>query len=150
MSNYPPIWCLLTTYRRTSIAIKTIQGIKTNLIYPNIGFVVCDDGSGGNHLSDLVNEIGPSYAIHTYDGNRRGVGHNMNWGLNKIWELGGNLCLMLEDDWFLKNPTNFLPYVELLENSPDIGMIRMGYLSAGLESELISRNNKLWLKFKQN
>jgi len=144
-----PVWVLLTTYQRLDTALKTIDGIKTNLRYDNIGWIVTDDGSGDNYLETLVRAIGPSYSVHTYNGNRKGVGHNMNWGLNKIWELDGEYVLMMEDDWYLEKPLDFIPYVRLLEN-PHFGMIRMGYLSAGLQAQLISEEGKLWWEFEKN
>lgn len=145
-----PIWILLTTYKRTEIAIKTIRGIKENFLWGNIGWIVTDDGTGGDHLSTLVNEIGGSYAVASYDGARKGVGHNMNWGLRKIWEMGAELTLMLEDDWYLDKPFDPTPHVNLLMNNPDAGMIRFGYLSEGLLADVVSKENRLWLKFRQN
>lgn len=143
----PPIWILLTTYKRTEIALRTIQSIKQNLQYSNIGWVVVDDGTGGDHLKQLTDEIGWSYQIHTYDGQRKGVGHNMNVGLKKIDELGGELILVEEEDWLLNAPFDPTPHVNLLMNNEDIGMVRMGYLSAGLSGEIVALENKLWLKF---
>lgn len=150
MSDVPPIWILLTTYKRREIALRTIRGVKDNLLWPNIGWVITDDGSGEDHLQVLRDEIGGSYAIETYDGQRRGVGHNMNWGLRRIWEMGADLTLVLEDDWYLEKPLDMTPYVNLLMNNADIGMIRLGYLSYNLLSTIIKQEDKLWLKFLQN
>lgn len=149
--DYPPIWILMTTYTRTEIAIQTIRGIKENFHYPNIGWMITDDATGGEHLSRLRSEIGNTYAVEVYDNEaRRGVGHNMNYGLRRIWEMGADLTLMLEDDWYCHKP--FEPYssVNLLMNHSDIGMVKWGYLSAGANADIIARENKLWLKFNQN
>lgn len=146
----PPIWILMTTYKRTEIAKRTIQGIKENFIYPNIGWVITDDGTGGDHLQQLKDEIGGSYALYTYDGERRGVGHNMNWGLRKIWEMGADLTMVLEDDWYCHKPYDPTSCVNLLMNHNDIGMVRLGYLSSGIQSEIIAREDRLWLKIQQN
>lgn len=148
--DYPPIWILMTTYRRTEIAIKTIQAVKQNFIWPNIGWIITDDGTGNDHLQRLVEEIGYSYAIHTYNGQRRGVGHNMNWGLRKIWEMGAELTLMLEDDWECHKPFDPSPSVKLLMNNSDAGMVRYGYMSAGLSGEVVSKEDSLWLRFHRN
>lgn len=147
MDQYPPIWIILTTYRRLEIALQTIRAIKTNFQYPNLGFLVCDDGTGGNHISRITNEIGTSYSTYVYDSQRRGVGHGMNWGINKVKELGDTLFLMLEDDWECVKPYDPTPAVRLLVNHEDIGMVRLGYMSAGLSGEIIARENKLWLQF---
>lgn len=146
--TYPPVWVILTTYTRTETAIKTIQGVKENLLYPNLGWIITDDGTGGDHSSRLREEIGDSYAVHTYDGERRGVGHNMNWALRKTWELGGELNLILEDDWYCHSPYDLEPAVKLLMNHSRVGMVRMGYLSAGVEANLVSSEDRLWWAFK--
>lgn len=149
--EYPPIWVLLTTYTRTEIALKTIRGVKENFLWPNLGWVITDDSTGGDHLKLLRDEIGGSYAVEVYDNkNRLGVGHNMNWGLRKIWEMGAELTLVLEDDWLCEKPFDPTSAVDLLMNNTDIGMVRWGYLSAGLNADIISRENHLWLKFNQN
>lgn len=139
-----PIWIILTTYKRTSQALKTIEGLKQNLRYDNIGWIVTDDGSEGNHLQRLVDAIGSSYTMHTYNGNRKGVGHNMNFALHKVFdELNGKLILMMEDDWYLEKPLDITPYVNLLLNSDRFGMVRFGYAAAGLKAELISEEDRL-------
>lgn len=143
-----PIWILLTTYKRTETAIKTIQGVKENFIWPNIGWMISDDGTGGNHVQRLRDEIGGSYAIETYDSARKGVGHGMNYSLRRIWEMGADLVLRLEDDWFLEKSFDPADCVNLLMNNADIGMVRLGYLSYGLQADLISREEKLWWAFR--
>lgn len=149
--DYPPIWILMTTYRRTEIAIKTIQGIKENLLWPNIGWIVTDDCTGGDHLKQLRDEIGGSYATFTYDNEKHlGVGHNMNWGLRKTWEIGADLTLMLEDDWYLEKPFDPTAAVNLLMNNPNAGMVKWGYLSAGANADIVSEENNLWLRFNKN
>lgn len=146
-----PLWILLTTYTRTEIAIKTIRGIKENFNYGNIGWVITDDSTGGDHLKKLRDEIGGTYAIEVYDNEKRlGVGHNMNWGLRKIWEMGADLCCVLEDDWLCHQPFDPTSAVNLLMNNSDIGMVKWGYLSAGANADVISREDRLWLKFNQN
>lgn len=144
-----PIWILLTTYTRTDIAIKTIRGIKDNFQYSNIGWCITDDSTGGEHIQKLKNEIGGSYSIVVYDNEKHlGVGHNMNWGLRKIWEMGADLVLRLEDDWLLEKPFDPTSCVNLLMNNADMGMIRLGYLSYGLQADLISREDRLWWAFR--
>lgn len=147
MDDYPPIYVLLTTYKRTETALKTIQGIIQNFQWPNLGWVIVDDGTGGSHLGTLANELGGNYTLFTYDSQRRGVGHGMNWGLHKIWEIGANLVLVLEDDWLCEKPFDPSSSVRLLMNHDDIGMVRYGYLHAGLQAEMIAAEGHLWWKF---
>lgn len=145
----PPVYIVLTTYNRTSLAIRTIDGIKENLIYPNYGWIICDDGSPPEHMEAVLAAVGTDHYVFTYNGERRGVGHNMNWALAKLRTMDVSLCLMNEGDWLLENPFDLSPYVNLLTNRTEIGMCRMGYLSAGLNANVISAEGKLWLKFVQ-
>jgi hypothetical protein len=149
--SQPPIWVLLTTYHRTEIALKTIRGIKENFLWSNIGWVIADDATGGDHLKQLKDEIGGSYSVVTYDNEKHlGVGHNMNYGLRTIWEMGADLTLVLEDDWLLEKPFDPTPAVNLLMNDPNAGMVKWGYLSAGANADIISAENNLWLRFQRN
>lgn len=146
----PPVYCLLTTYQRTETALRTIRGVKQYFQWPNIGFVIVDDGSSDDHRHALTSEIGSTYHTWVYNGQRQGVGHNMNVGFRYIWEQGSFLTLLLEDDWELREPFDAMPYVKLLWNHSDIGMIRFGYLSAGIKATLESRENLLWWVFQHN
>lgn len=146
--DYPPVWVLITTYKRLDTAIKTIQGVKENFLWPNLGFFLSDDGTGGDHIQRLRDEIGGTYAIETYDSNRKGVGHGMNVSFRRIWEMGADLVLRLEDDWFCDKPFDPTSCINLLMNNADMGMVRLGYLSYGLQAELISREEVLWWEFK--
>lgn len=147
----PPVYVLLTTYNRTSTALKTIQAIKENLKYDNYGFMISDDGSEDpDHISQLLEEIHGFVPCYLYNGERKGVGHGMNYCMQYLWALGVNHIMMVEDDWLLTKPLYLQAYVNLLSNYPDIGMIRFGYLSAGLSGNLISAENKLWWKFSKN
>lgn len=152
----PVVAILLTTFEeegksdRTNAALRTIRGIKQNLIYDQVLWYISDDASPTVHTQAIVNEIGPSYQIHLYNSMGRNVGHGMNHCLKHLWEMGIELTMILEDDWELVHPLNFHHHVNLLTNHADIGMIRMGYLSAGIKAELIARENKLWWKIENN
>jgi len=146
MTDTPPVYIILTTYKRTEVALKTIRGIKNNLQWSNIGWIVTDDGSPPEHMEAIKKEIGGSYTLHIYDSAGKGVGHGMNWAINKIKELGAKLFIMCEDDWELLQPLDFKPYVRLLMEHESISMIRMGYLSYGISGELFPAVGKLWFK----
>ena len=138
---------LLTTYNRTELALRTIRGILDYFQYPDWFFLMGDDGSEDGHLSRLVDACGEHF-LDAYNSGHRGVGHNSNWGLRRAKELGAEIVLLLEDDWELRAPFDAIPHVNLLTNHSDIGMIRLGYLSYGPRGEIITREGKLWLKFR--
>ena len=150
MGEIPAVYCLITTYNRLEMCLRTVRGIKENLRWSNLGFVLVDDGSGQEYVDRVVKEIGATNHLWVYQSNHKGVGHNMNVGLQHIFDLGGELVLLLEDDWELTTPLDLTPYVNLLINHEDIGYVRMGYLSVGLRGELISRENLLWFDIERN
>jgi len=150
MSEVAAVYVLLTTYQRTDLALRTIKGIKQYLQWPNLGWVLVDDGSSPEEVGSLLEAMKPANHIWAYCSAHKGVGHNMNVGLEHIWSIGGSLVFLTEDDWELTEPLDFSPYVNLLLNHEDIGYVRMGYLSAGVKGELISRDNRLWFDIARN
>lgn len=147
--DYPPIWILLTTYERTACAVRTVEALKKNMLWPNIGWWISDDGSQPEHVQAIIEAIGPTYDIRWYNSMRRGVGVGMNYSLRQIWNLG-DLVLMMEDDWELNQPLDFTPFVSLLTTHAEIGMIRYGYLSPNLLGYLITAQNELWWRLEPN
>lgn len=150
MSTNPPVYIILTTYKREDCAVKTIQALKKNLIYDNLGWFVVDDGSPEGYLERLLDEIGPSNGKFSYNSNRRGVGHGMNTALRSLWDMGVELILMMEDDWELTAPLDLVPYVRTLENHKEYGMIRFGYLSTNLLGYVVSEEGKLYWRLEYN
>lgn len=75
--DWPKIWCILATYKRTETALETIDSLREYLIYPNIHFHIADDGSretddgtGRWHvgvLADRIAEFYPEVTWHEMD-----------------------------------------------------------------------------------
>jgi hypothetical protein len=130
------------------MCLRTVRGIKENLRWPNLGFILVDDGSGQEYVDRVVEEIGVTNHLWVYQSNHKGVGHNMNVGLQHIFDLGGELLMLLEDDWELTTPLDLTPYVNVVLNN-DVGLIRMGYLNVGLRAELVSHENMLWWQLER-
>lgn len=139
-----PIYILLTTYQRTTQAVETVEHLKRHLIYDGeIRWVISDDGSDAKHVETLLDLL-PD--VYLYNAQRRGVGHGMNRCLQHIQDEEGKLVLMMEDDWSLDEPFDISPHADLLINHQEIGLIRYGYLSPGLNASVISLSNQLWWK----
>ena len=145
----PVVCILLTTYLRTDYAIKTIQALKQNLQWPQLRWVISDDGSPVEHVLALQAEIGPNYNLDIFNSERKGVGYGMNACLQTIFDTT-DLVMIMEDDWVLNNPLDLQPYVNLLMNHQEYGMIRMGYISPGFTAVLISEEGKLFWRLEQN
>jgi len=147
MTDWPLVSCLIITYKRTDLAVRTIRGVKEKLDYPNVGWVIADDGSPDGHVEALMEAIGHDVAV--VNANRKGVGVSMNAGAAKCLEFG-NYILWLEDDWELQQPFDLKPCVQIMEERENIGMVRLGYMSPGIEGQLISAADRLWWKLKKN
>lgn len=149
MSDVPAIYVLITTYKRPEIAARTIKALKNNLLWSNIGYIFVDDGSPEEDIEQLIELAKPANYIWAYRSNHKGVGHNMNVGLQHIFGIGGTNILLLEDDWELTAPFDPAPYIQVMQNY-DVGLIRLGYISPGLQGELVSLENKLWWSLVPN
>ncbi len=143
MTEFPPVILLLITYERTDVALETIKGIKARLSYPNLGWHIADDGSNGDHIQKLANEIGPEFEISTSNTGGHSVGKSMNEGVARCLERA-DIWLHWEDDWVPNMDINLIPCVELLQQNEDVGMIRLGRLSAGLHGQVIVGGDRLW------
>lgn len=150
MSDVPPVWIILTTYKRTELALKVIGALKRNLIWENIGWFIADDGSTDVDIGRMVKAIGQANAVEFYKSDRKGVGHNMNHAMRTIFNYGAELFMMMEDDWELMRPLDLSFYVNLLQNHEDVCMVRLGYLSVGLSGTTEAMDNHLWWRLHKN
>ena len=145
-----PIHVIITTYRRTDLAIKTILGIKENFHWPNLLWTITDDGSEEEDIQLLINTISPQPVFNVFRNHHKGTGHNMNVALQDVWRAGGNLTLMMEDDWVIEKPMDVDPYVRVLLDHPEYGMIRFGYISPGISGVLIKVEGRLYWRLEKN
>lgn len=150
MEGFPPVYILLTTYKRTDTALRTIRNIKEKLVYPNYGWYISDDGSSDEHVGSVMEEIGTDYHRYFYNSNRKGVGHGMNYCLQHLWSMGIELVVSMEDDWELNNPLDLVPYVKTLIDHPENGLIRFGYLAEGLLAENVFQEGLMYWNLKNN
>lgn len=134
----PKIAIIITTYDkgdgvRTPLLCRTVQHLLKNLQYPNLLWIIADDGSPDiTHLGSVTKLLADCDHV-MLDAGRAGVGVSKNKALNYAWNAGCTLVLMLEDDWELARPLDLYPFIKLLENDT-IGMVRMGYLGGELEA----------------
>lgn len=139
-----PLTVVLLTYERTEYAVRTIKAASQLLYYPDWVWFVADDGSSEEHcdaLAHALEESGrPVWGISSIKGS---YGESANRGLDVAFQ-HGNLVLMLEDDWELTEPLDIWKYAALLMERPDIGMVRMGYLNAGVAGSVIAHQGSLY------
>ncbi len=143
--DYPLVVALIITYERTEIARQTIRGIKERVHYPNLEFHIADDGSAGNHVARLIEEIGPAYRVTVTNTGGHSVGKSMNLGITEILKRA-DAWLHWEDDWVPNMHFDLWPCIQLFHDQPDVGMVRLGRLSEGLYGQVIKGGDRLWWK----
>ncbi len=146
MTDWPLVMALLTTYRRTELAKRTIEGVQKHLRYPGpLKWHIADDGSGPEHIGALTKLV-PDATVS--DAKRGGVGRSMNLGM-QLCSQRAEFILWLEDDWELVQPFDLSPCVQLLQERGDIGMVRLGYISPGITGDLVSGAGRLWWRLQK-
>jgi len=124
-----PITIILQTYKRTAYALRTIAAARELLHYDGaLRWYVADDGSPTEHWRAVVDGLLDIGAIvlagHSI---RQGYGKNANdaWRAASLY---GDLTFWLEDDFVLRERLDLTPHAYALMDSPDLGMVRLGYI----------------------
>jgi hypothetical protein len=149
MSNKLPVYIIMTTYdrgdgTRTKIAAESAESIAERLVYPNLRWIITDDGSSNHEehvriISDSILKHAPETSIEVFNINRQGVGVAKNTALQRAFN-ETPIVLLTEDDWFLTETFDLLPYVQLLLDHIDVGIIRLGYLGGDMQARLVEYN----------
>lgn len=164
MSDWPKVWLIFATYKRTNIALATIESLRRYLIYPNLHWHVADDGSGETddgtnrwHVGVLVDKIAEFYPEVTYHEMSTPPGqYNTGGNINKaIHAARANGCLihMLNfDDWVLLQQLDICPMVDVLDVHESVGFIRLSYMMPGLAGLTVRydapRANRNWIWYR--
>ena len=137
MTDLPRVAIVLVTYARTKYAVRTAKSVCENLIYPNVGWYVGDDGSPPEHMQAILEVLNkaeaPIFGTHSEDFVPSEKWPGKSW--NKAWEFAHSwapVTLWLEDDWELRRPLDIEPYVKLLMENKEVGMVRLGHLAINL------------------
>jgi len=163
--EWPPVWVLFATYKRTETALHTIRMLRDHLKYPNLHFHVCDDGSGKTddgtdrwHCGVLVDEIAqfyPDVTWHEMDTppGKFNTGGNINRGIRSAQSNGCNLYFLDFDDWALFRDLDLRPHVDVLGSFPQVGFIRLSYhvpghgmLSCGFQCPRLNNARYMYLR----
>lgn len=153
MDKWPVLAITLLSYKRPREAVRTVNGLCDNLVYPG-GKVwyVADDGSDTDEFMQIIDAL---YAKkQTIIGSHRerfsprsGVGWNKGLG---ICYQATDFVLVLEDDWELDRPLFIEPWIEMLTQREDVGMVRLGGLAVGNQVEIVGHNGHHYLNYLKN
>lgn len=139
-----PITVVLLTYERTEVAVRTINAATKHLQYPDWNWFVADDGSSEEHVDAIMEALENSKRpVIGISHDRVSYGTGANRGVHAAFSYG-NLVLMLEDDWELTRDLDLWKYAALLMERSDIGMVRMGYLNAGITGTAVGHQGNLY------
>lgn len=122
--------------------MQTIQAFKAVAKDVDFHYIICDDNSPDmRHMDAARNELaGTSFEILTSGGS--GVGRSKNVGITAAFKLS-DVYLLTEDDWVTtRNDLKFQLYMNVLNEHPETGMIRLGYLGGDdLKASLVNYND---------
>lgn len=127
MIDYPPVTIAMTTYfpegpegrKRRDVAYHALYSWEDNLWYKGqLRIHIGDDGSYCEFKTDWEHV--------TYSRQERGgVGASLNKGLRQAFSVS-DYALHMVDDWLLVKEFDLNPWVQVLMEREDIGLIRLG------------------------
>lgn len=158
MTDLPKLSIGLVTCKRRDVALRTIQSTCKNLGYPKelISWFVGDDGSSQKDFAAINNCIVEQGHIVAYSHNERmrhpgqentyfaGLGWNKTLGL---CHQNSDFVLWLEDDWELDHPIDLVPYLKLLKEREDVGMVSFRILSVDNEVKTAGYDGRHYLQY---
>lgn len=116
--SWPLVSVLFITYKRIDLLEETIFAIRKNTRYPNLQFVISDDGSPREIQEKMRLLPADVYVLPTKN---RGLGANINQGMAAC---EGKYILMVQDDWRCEGPSAYLlNAVRLMEAQPSVGLV---------------------------
>jgi len=137
--DWPKVWVIIPTYRRTEVALRTIASLHQYLKYPNLHYHLADDGSGKTddgtgrwHIGVLTDAIAEFYPEVTWQEmstppGQYDFGGNVNKAVRAAQAEGCNLYLLNVDDFALVRELDLRPMVDVLDHHPSVGLIRLSY-----------------------
>lgn len=114
---YPPITIVIMTYERHNLLRQTLDKLHEHLFYSGkTQLLIADDASPTPYGSAFE-----GLRIITTPTNG-GWGYNANFVMRHIKT---NIVLHMEDDYWLEQFIDITPYVCLLDQYPDVGLVRL-------------------------
>lgn len=161
MTDLPKLSIVLVTYKRTEMALRTIESTCKNLTYPKElrSWYVGDDGSPHKDMLRLLKALGENeetmIGYHSERMRQKGDEDTFFAGLgwNKALGIGhqnSDFVLFLEDDWELDEPLDLVPYVKLLQEREDVGIVSFRILSVGNTVHTVGHDGHVYLRYERS
>lgn len=123
--NLPSLALVIVTYNRPEEIRRTVLALKENLTYDGtIVWYVADDCSPGDYALQVrgwMQDLLMQHVRLVQPSQNSGWGANVNYTLRASKE---PIVFQIEDDYVLRKPIDLTPYVAMLLQSNDIGLIR--------------------------
>jgi len=165
--EWPMLWVVLATFKRTEVALRTIRSLDQYLIYPRerIHMHIADDGSGETddgtnrwHVGVLAEECEKYWGEVTYHEmdtppGQFNTGGNINKAIRAARANGCQHYCLVFDDWGLLRELDLRPHVDVLDTYGQVGFIRLSYhvpghgmLSCGFRCPRLNNARYMYLR----
>lgn len=139
---------LFPTFHRTEYALRTIKAAVELLKYEKLAWYVADAGSHQDHHTAVLQALDGQKLLGRHY-KALDPGPNWNLGIGEIFK-ETEIYLRLEDDFELRTELDITPYVELLNEIPEIGQVRMGLMPVGLDMQSMGHNGRIYMRILKN
>jgi len=138
----PSVMAVVLNYNGFEDTVECIHSLQ-NATYPNLGFVLVDNGSPDGS-GDRLRITFPSLPIILLKENT-GYAAGNNVGIRFALEQGFDYVLVLNND-VIVNPRFLEPMVKISENQPDVGIVNCKVYYQSAPQEIFSAAGKMnWL-----
>ncbi len=126
---------------RLESAKKMLSSVREYLQYPNYSWHIADDGSEQWYQDEFLS-LFDEYTFTDTKANGN-IGLNLNMGMRVALE-ETDFVLHWSDDIVLERAVNLQPYVTLLQDYDDIGIVYLRNAHHTFDTEVVERNGALW------
>ena len=119
--RWPLVSVVLVSYKRLELLQRTLEAFQDCCTYPNLEFVLSDDGSPPRQQALMRRLPFDRFAMANKN---QGMGANQNKGIRAA---RGQFIFHLQDDFVCRKRCDFIQEsLEVLREVPEIGIIRYG------------------------
>jgi len=135
----------LCNQEREEYTVSAIRGLIKNLKNKGgIGWYIAE-GYGNKLSTDSLLHHLIGYRVLGWHSEKLTPGANWNKGLIECYK-HTDYVLVMEDDWLLPESFNITPYVKLLQERPEVAMVRFGTLTLGMICHVQGHDGRHYLE----
>lgn len=155
----PDVTVVMTTWfppgeegaKRLDIAKEALASWEV-MLYNKVGIPylhIADDGSDPDLVTELM-EFRRNFEMPSVSSQQRhGVGASLNAGFRQAFRRS-DFVLYAVDDWRLNYQFDLTPWIQLLDDRPDIGAIRLGPPHPDLTGTIVHDNDRWFLRLDRH